>query len=304
MERGPSGSYNHGRSKSRSRKNVKCYICGKKGHVKSECWHNKKKSGDNRAPESSSSQGCVASTSDDGEVLHSEGNTAAEGRKRFANVWLLDSAATWHMTSQREWFHKYEPVSRGSVFMGNDHALKIDGIGTIKIKMHDGTIRTIYEVRHVKGLKKNLLSLGQLDDLGCLSNSFRAKVAKTAYYVINRSPSIAIELKTPMEMWIGYADGVKMYRLRDPTTHKVVISRYVIFLEDQLQKEEDNITSKENTETTDVQVENNQEQEDSVSSEAEPEHETQVLDESEAPEVRRLTRERRPPVWHSEMYEI
>ncbi|KAK0602044.1 hypothetical protein LWI29_029846 [Acer saccharum] len=567
-ERGPSGSHNHGRSKSRSRKNVKCYSCGKKGHVKSECWHNKKKSGDNRAPESSSSQGCVASTSDDGEVLYSEGNTVAEGRKRFTDVWLLDSAATWHMTSRREWFHKYEHVSGGSVFMGNDHALEIAGIGTIKIKIHDGTIRTIQEVRHVKGLKKNLLSLGQLDDLGCktqiengilkivrgalvvmkaekitsnlymlkgetlqeadscvasnnhgeestiiwhhklghiserglkilsdqnllpglksvnlpfcehcvtskqhrlkfssstarskcildlihsdvwespdislggakymvtfiddysrrcwvypikrksdvfevfkafkarvelnsgkkikclrtdngreytdgeflafckqegierqftvtytpqqngvaermnrtlaeriramlrtagLSNSFWAEAAKTACYVINRSPSIAIELKTPMEMWtgkpadysnlhsfgcpvyvmynaqertkldpksrrcifLGYADGVKGYRLWDPTAHKVVISRDVIFVEDQLQKEEDNITSKENSETTDVQVENNPEQEDSISSEAEPEHETQVTDESEAPEVRRSTRERRPPV--------
>ncbi|KAK0601704.1 hypothetical protein LWI29_026705 [Acer saccharum] len=71
------------------------------------------------------------------------------------------------MTSQREWFHKYEPVSRGSVFMGNDHALEIAGIGIIKIKMHDGTILTIQEVRHVKGMKKNLLSLGQVDDLGC-----------------------------------------------------------------------------------------------------------------------------------------
>ena len=33
-ERGPSGSHNHGRSKSRSRKNVKCYGCGdRKAHV-------------------------------------------------------------------------------------------------------------------------------------------------------------------------------------------------------------------------------------------------------------------------------
>ena len=51
--------------------------------------------------------------------------------------------------------------------MGNDHALEISGIGTIKIKMHDGTICNIQEVRHVKGLKKNLSSLGQLNDLGC-----------------------------------------------------------------------------------------------------------------------------------------
>ena len=50
--------------------------------------------------------------------------------------------------------------------MGNDHALEIAGIGTIKIKMFDGTIRTIGEVRHVNGLKKNILSLGQMDSHG------------------------------------------------------------------------------------------------------------------------------------------
>ena len=31
----------------------------------------------------------------------------------------------------------------------------------------NGAVRTIQEVRYVKGLKKNLLSIGQLDDLGC-----------------------------------------------------------------------------------------------------------------------------------------
>ena len=51
--------------------------------------------------------------------------------------------------------------------MGDDHALEITGIGTIKIKMFDGTISTIGEVRHVKGLKNNLLSLGQIDSHRC-----------------------------------------------------------------------------------------------------------------------------------------
>ncbi|GJZ21558.1 hypothetical protein Tco_0558597 [Tanacetum coccineum] len=35
------------------------------------------------------------------------------------------------------------------------------------VKMHDGTVCTIRYMRHVEGLKKNLLSLRQLDDLGC-----------------------------------------------------------------------------------------------------------------------------------------
>ncbi|KAH9769282.1 hypothetical protein KPL71_011940 [Citrus sinensis] len=491
-ERGPSGSHNNGRSKSRSKKNVKCYNCSKKRHVKKECWSNQKRK-EGKEPESTNAQGCVASTSDDGEILYSEATTVSEGRKRLYDVWLIDSGATWHMTSRREWFHTYEPISGGSVDMGNDHALEIAGIGTIKIKMFNGTIHTIGEVHHVNSLKKNLLSLGQIDNHGCkthveneimkivkgalvlmkaekigtnlfmlkgetlqeadacespdisvegakymvtfiddysrrcwvypikkksdvflvfkeykarlelesgkkikclrtdnggeytdgeflafckqegiqrqftvaytpqqngmtermnrtfteriramlrtadLPNSFWAEAAKTTCYIVNQSPSTAIGLKTAIEMWIrkptdysylhafrcpvyvmynaqertkldpkstrciflGYADGVKGYHLWDPTAHKIVISRDVIFVEDQLQKrDEDDGTTKEKSETVPVYVENNLE--DSDSSDVAPEHEEQEPVDSETPEVRRSTRERRPPTWHSE----
>jgi len=36
-------------------------------------------------------------------------------------------------------------------------------IGTIKIRMHDGIVRTLNNVRHMPDLKKNLISLGTLD---------------------------------------------------------------------------------------------------------------------------------------------
>ncbi|KZV36173.1 hypothetical protein F511_29175 [Dorcoceras hygrometricum] len=36
-----------------------------------------------------------------------------------------------------------------------------------------------------------------------LAKSFWAETVTTAYYVINRSPSVAIDLKTPMEVWTG-----------------------------------------------------------------------------------------------------
>ncbi|KAH9782974.1 hypothetical protein KPL71_009140 [Citrus sinensis] len=370
--------------------------------------------------------------------------------------------------------HGRSKSRRGSVYMGNDHALEIAGIGTIKIKMFDGTIRTIGEVRHVNGLKKNLLSLGQIDNHGCkthvengimkivkgalvlmnaekiganlfmlkgetlqeadacvvsngeestmmwhlklghircwvypikkksdvflvfkeykarlelesskkikclrtdnggeytdgeflafckqegiqrqftvayapqqngvaermnrtlteiiramlrtagLPNSFWAEAAKTACYIVNRSPFTTIGLKTAMEMWtgkpadysylhafgcpvyvmynaqertkldpksrrcifLGYADGVKGYHLWDPTAHKIVISRDVIFVEDQLQRRDENdSTAKEKSETVPVYVENNPE--DLNSSEAAPEHEEQEPIEFEAPE--------------------
>jgi hypothetical protein len=124
-----------------------------------------------------------------------------------------------------------------------------------------------------------------------LGKSFWVEAVNTACYVINQSPSTAIELKTPMEIWagkpadysrlyifespvyvmyntqevskldskskkcvfLGYANGVKGYRLWDPTAHKVVISRDVIFAEDKMQMEENNSILKE---TTEVQMEN------------------------------------------------
>nr|KYP38721.1 Retrovirus-related Pol polyprotein from transposon TNT 1-94 [Cajanus cajan] len=74
----------------------------------------------------------------------------------------------------------YEKKSGGDVFMGNDMACKTIGIRTIQIKMHDGVIRTLTEVRHVPDLKKNLISVGVLDTKGfngravqsAISNSF------------------------------------------------------------------------------------------------------------------------------------
>ena len=75
----------------------------------------------------------------------------------------------------------------------------------------------------------------------------------------------------------------------------------MIFVEDQLlQTDGHDSTSKEVSETTIIQVENNPVQETPISTEATPEHEVQEPVESESSEVRQLTRERRLPSWLSE----
>ncbi|GJX23727.1 retrovirus-related pol polyprotein from transposon TNT 1-94 [Tanacetum coccineum] len=560
MEPRSSGSHNHGKSEKGKKKNkFKCFKCGKPGHFKKDC----------RGSNTSNPQGNVASTSDDGNALCCEAAVANEGRKKFADVWLFDTGATFHMTARREWFHQYKPISGGgSVYSCNDHELKIIGIGSVMVKMHDGTVRTIRDVRHVEGLKKNLLSLGQLDDLGCkveiqdkimkiikgalvlmrgekvaanlyqlkgeiieeaeasvashspshrvavswhqklghmseqgmkilvkrklipgltkvslpfceycviskqhrlkfkasnsrsvsvlelvhsdvwqapvqslggakyfvsfiddysrrcwvypikkksdvfevfkvykarveldsgtkikclrtdnggeyigdefdlfcrqdgikrrfttaytpqqngvaermnrtllerartmletasLGKSFWAEAVNTACYVINRSPSTAVELKTPIEMWtgkpvnysdlhifgspvyvmynsqettkldpksrkclfLGYADGVKGYRLWDPTAHKVVVSRDVVFIEDKIQENEEGVsTTRKNTT---IQME--KEFQSNYSSKAVPQHEVNEKAESQAPATRTLNRERRRPGWQAD----
>jgi len=44
----------------------------------------------------------------------------------------------------------------------------MEGIGTVQIKMFDGMIRELKEVRYVSQLKRNLISVGALKTLGLL----------------------------------------------------------------------------------------------------------------------------------------
>ncbi|PWA86398.1 hypothetical protein CTI12_AA141140 [Artemisia annua] len=54
-------------------------------------------------------------------------------------------------------------------------------------------------------------------------------------------------------LFLGYADGVKGYRLWDPTAHKVVVIRDVVFMEDKSEEiEERDSTTRE---TTSIQIE-------------------------------------------------
>ena len=102
-----------------------------------------------------------------------------------------------------------------------------------------------------------------------LEQEFWAEVVSTACYLVNRSPSSALDDTTPHEVWsgkkpslqhlrvfgcdayvhvpkekrskldnkaekcifIGYKDGVKGYKLWNPETKKIVYSRDVVFRE-------------------------------------------------------------------------
>ena len=70
------------------------------------------------------------------------------------------------MTPRRNLFFKYKSIDGGSVRMGNNMTCSMVGIGSIKFKMWDGTIKILAEVRHIPDLKRNLVSLGMLNKKG------------------------------------------------------------------------------------------------------------------------------------------
>ena len=52
------------------------------------------------------------------------------------------------------------------MLLGNDKPCRVQGIGTVRIKMHNEVEKVLINVRFIHELKRNLISLGMLDDLG------------------------------------------------------------------------------------------------------------------------------------------
>jgi len=71
------------------------------------------------------------------------------------------------MCPYKDLFTIFEPVDCGVVLMGNDSQCKVAGIGTVQIKTNDDVVRTLVNVRYIPDLKRNLISLGTLESLGC-----------------------------------------------------------------------------------------------------------------------------------------
>ena len=81
--------------------------------------------------------------------------------------WFLDSSCTYHMCPNKKLFFTYQPYDSGKILMGNNAFCKVTGIGSIRLKMHDGIVGELINVRHVLKLKRNLISLSMLDKARC-----------------------------------------------------------------------------------------------------------------------------------------
>nr|GFB48385.1 Gag-Pol polyprotein [Tanacetum cinerariifolium] len=88
---------------------------------------------------------------------------ANKSRKRFVDVWLFDTGATFHMTARRKWFHQYKPISEGgSVYSCNDHELKIIGIGSVMVEIQNKIMKIIKGVLVLMRGEKAAANLNQL----------------------------------------------------------------------------------------------------------------------------------------------
>ncbi|CAL1408658.1 unnamed protein product [Linum trigynum] len=133
-----------------------CHYCKEKGHWKFDCpklkkYQEKKESSVVVAEETNSDF-------EDGLAL------AVNEQVHHQDVWYLDTAADYHMCPSKECFSTYEKIDGGHVSMANGVICKIVGRGSVRMRTHDGSIRTLNNVRHIPEMTKNLISLSLLDN--------------------------------------------------------------------------------------------------------------------------------------------
>ncbi|GKF42555.1 putative RNA-directed DNA polymerase [Tanacetum coccineum] len=80
--------------------------------------------------------------------------------------WILDSGATCHVATRKEYFSSYTPGDFGVVRMGNTGLSRIAGIGDICLKFDTGMELVLHNVKHVPDMRLNIISIGLLDEDG------------------------------------------------------------------------------------------------------------------------------------------
>ena len=57
--------------------------------------------------------------------------------------------ATYHACPEREWFASFEKLDRGLVSIGDGHTSHIEGICINFIKLSDGIVRELQDVKYI-----------------------------------------------------------------------------------------------------------------------------------------------------------
>ena len=161
--RKPFSDYNRDklRGKSKSRKEIKCFYCGKLGHIKRKCRkfrrNNLKEKVKNRKITKTLASDC------DKIIIYDDAcvNLACQD-----STWVVDTATSFHITARRDFFSSYTNGSFGWVRMGHEAKCEIVGMGDVELETSIGCKLVLKNVRHVPEMRFSLISVGKLDDEG------------------------------------------------------------------------------------------------------------------------------------------
>jgi len=151
-------------------KDIECFYCNKKGHLKKDC---RKRKRDEKDKEPDSEQPSGASEKKYAVVAQSDRSTT--------DSWLFDSGASFHMTGNLEWIRDYRKFSNKiPIEVGNCEFLYAEGSGSIDaISMVNGdpVAITLQNVHYVQNVSDNLFSQGAADAQGATIIASKGRIS-------------------------------------------------------------------------------------------------------------------------------
>ena len=165
---------------------VKCYNCNKPGHFSKHCTEPRRERkeqanlirGEGEDTKTSLLLATMSALSTTTErpvehvLLNEERSQArvAPANGRYDMSSYLDIEASNDMSGCREIFSELDVGVRGSVRLGDGNDVQIEGRGTILFECRNGEHLTLSEVYFIPRLRSNIISLGQMNELGCETN--------------------------------------------------------------------------------------------------------------------------------------
>ncbi|KAE8711850.1 hypothetical protein F3Y22_tig00110271pilonHSYRG00126 [Hibiscus syriacus] len=207
-------SYSRGRSRGRgrTRSRVQCQLCGKIGHLVSQCWHrfDEDFSGisiDDHTAGSDSSRAYYTATSNNESTCaccnHSSANrgdnmSTTKSQDHVVSAghdqWIIDSGATHHVTPNEASLTPHSSYANpGKLIVGSGDYLPVHLVGKAELNTSSRTL-ALSNILHVPSITKNLLSVSKLAKENSVFLEFHAK---TCYVRDEASKMVLLRLGHP-----------------------------------------------------------------------------------------------------------
>lgn len=193
---------NYGRDQSKYGRTVKCWNCGKHGHIKRNCRAPKKKKDEDKEDEANA----ITEDIPDAFLLPVDS---------LIDSWVLNLGASFHPTAHREIMENYVAVNHRKIYLADGEHWYIVGLRDIRLKMSKVHIWKICKMRRVPKLMQNLISGGQLNGEGhSVTFSDGAwKVTKGAMVVARGHKTGTLYMTSSCKDMIGVADNIEKSEL-------------------------------------------------------------------------------------------